>query len=79
MSPKNQGLKKRKYITLYIKENKIKINMNPSDLISSITTCLSSFLGTAVFWVMFCPNRRCCRLNEIRDIIEKKNGGKKNE
>jgi hypothetical protein len=46
--------------------------MSLEDLaIQSITTSASSFVGTVVFWVWFCPNHRCCRLPSIRNVLER--------
>lgn len=46
--------------------------MSLEDLaIQSITTSASSFVGTVVFWVWFCPNHRCCRLPSIRRTLER--------
>lgn len=40
-------------------------------LISLAKTTGSSFLGTAIFWIWFCPNHRCCQLKAIRKVVER--------
>ena len=40
-------------------------------LISSAMTTGSSFLGTVIFWIWFCPNHRCCQLKAIRKVVER--------
>ena len=40
-------------------------------LVSAVLTSGSSFAGTVVFWVWFCPNHRCCQMNAIRQAVER--------
>lgn len=40
-------------------------------IVSALLTSGSTFAGTAVFWLWFCPNHRCCQLPAIRKAIER--------
>ena len=40
-------------------------------VIQAVLTSGSSFAGTVVFWVWFCPNHRCCQMPAIRKAVER--------
>ena len=40
-------------------------------IVSSVLTSCSSFAGTVIFWVWFCPNHRCCQMRAIRSVVER--------
>ena len=40
-------------------------------VIQAVLTSGSSFAGTVVFWVWFCPNHRCCQMPAIRKVVER--------
>jgi len=40
-------------------------------LVSAVLTSSSSFAGTVVFWIWFCPNHRCCQMHAIRQAVER--------
>jgi hypothetical protein len=40
-------------------------------IVQAVITSGSSFAGTVVFWVWFCPNHRCCQMPAIRRAVER--------
>lgn len=40
--------------------------------LTAATTTGGSFVGAALFWYIQCPNRRCCQLSTVREVLERR-------
>lgn len=38
--------------------------------IDTLLTAGASFAGAACFWYVFCPNRGCCQMRKVRNLLE---------